>query len=241
MKTLISSKTKKFRCFTKTHRRTATLMQSPKLLLCTAKSIKATTSLFNASTVALRRVWQSISGLCISDARVLAHSLHVWGWTDFPIAQTSHLHWCGTSKALWIVSLQHQLYNHPGFRDPPDLFGHYAGIGHTWWIPQWQGLEIDTLKTIMNVHDDIRYIPFWSGQRPLKNLRSSSGRWLSIGTQYLKVRSSALEFVDLKSTNHMACNLDCNFLSSAFCRIKSRTISSSLIPPDSNPRESWKM
>jgi len=49
------------------------------------------------------------------------------------------------------------------------------------------------LNTVMSVHNDA---PFWSGQMSAKNLRSSPGRWLSIGMQYLKISPSVVVIVN---------------------------------------------
>ncbi len=49
----------------------------------------------------------------------------------------------------------------------------------------------------MNVRNDA---PFWSGQMSLKNLRSSCGRWLSIGMQYLKIWPSVVVIVNTQES-----------------------------------------
>ena len=54
-------------------------------------------------------------------------------------------------------------------------------------------LNIIVLNTVMSVRNDA---PFWSGQMSAKNLRSSPGRWLSIGTQYLKISPSVVVIVN---------------------------------------------
>ena len=84
----------------KTHRLTAVLMLSPKSIFWTAKSIKASTSSFNASAVTSRRESQRVSTFCISFTKGLAHSINIWLWTNFPIAQTSHHHQGDAGSAL---------------------------------------------------------------------------------------------------------------------------------------------
>ena len=167
----------------KAHRFTAMLMLRSKLPLCTVKSINPTTSSFNASTVSSRRGRHRVSALCISVKRVLTRSLNIWWQTYFPNARISHPHQGETSSALWNVSPPHQTCCRLGFHNPPHRSLRYGGIGRISWRRQWQGLEIDALKSLTNVHDNV---PFLSGQMSWKYLRSSSGRWLSIGTQYLK-------------------------------------------------------
>jgi len=54
-------------------------------------------------------------------------------------------------------------------------------------------LKIVVLNTVMSVHNDA---PFWSGHMSAKNLRSSPGRWLSIGMQYLKISPSVVVIVN---------------------------------------------
>ena len=112
----------------------------------------------------------------------LANGLYIWCWTNFPVAQTLRHHQGVSGSARWIDSPPHQIHCHRGFHNPLRAFWRYEGIGRTWWRPQWLALEIDALNTVGNARD---YIPFWSGQISLKCLRSSSGRWLSTGTQYL--------------------------------------------------------
>ncbi len=41
---------------------------------------------------------------------------------------------------------------------------------------------------------------FWSGQMSAKNFRSSPGRWLSIGTQYLKISPSVVVIVNTRES-----------------------------------------
>ena len=57
-------------------------------------------------------------------------------------------------------------------------------IGHTLWKPQSQVLQNRQLTSVTPFHTDP---PFWSGQISLKSFKSSSGRWLSIGMQYLQL------------------------------------------------------
>ena len=69
--------------------------------------------------------------------------VHIWYLTDFAMLHTSHHHQDDRGSAPQIVSSPQQILHLPrGFRNPPHVFWHFAGIDRTWWILQWQGLEL---------------------------------------------------------------------------------------------------
>src|SRR6267142_6290883 len=71
--------------------------------------------------------------------------------------------------------------------------------------------------------------------------KSSDGRALSIGTQYLKKANlMRMRLQAPKRTNHIACNLFVNFLSCDLRRTKSCRIFNAVLLPASIPWESWK-
>src|ERR1700730_15031565 len=94
--------------------------------------------------------------------------------------------------------------------------------------PSFQKLDLDV--PLMSLSEQILS----------KFAKSSDGRALSIGTQYLRRKLYEVAIVAPKRTNQIACNLFVNCLSCDLRRTKSSTIFNSVSSAASNPRESWK-